>query len=103
MEEALRLYENVKEGKKKISYEQRERLESLVKGYNKYKECENHQKKALIALLFETNSYLNKLGVLERVLNKNNNVEHPLLLTISQILYAESDDFKLVEKGTFEQ
>ena len=81
-------------GEIKISQDQMKRLNSMLEGYEAYIEADTELKKGMIGLLYEKQIYLSKLWLLEK-LGVQNQWKHPLLQQIRDVLYEETDEFKV--------
>ena len=91
---AEELMDKIKKGEVKVTKEQAERLQSLLEGRDAYLYADAELKRGMIGLLYERQIYLSKLWLLEK-LGVVNHWLHPLLAQVREILYEETDEFKL--------
>lgn len=88
--------ERIRRGELKATKSQVERLQSLLDGRDAYLYADAELKRGMIGLLYERHIYLSKMWLLEK-LGVSNGWYHPLLMRIQEILYEETDEFKLVD------
>jgi hypothetical protein len=86
--------DRIKSGELRVSPTQYERLQSVLEGYSAWAFADSELKRGMIGLLYEHHVYVSKVWFLER-LGVENHWAHPLLQEMKQILYEETDEFKL--------
>lgn len=97
IQKLIKLQEDVNSGKVKISPEQQEKLEKLIKAYHLSVESQQKLNKIKTCVLYERLVYLGKCQVLEKI-GCRNSWNHDLLLQTKDVLYKENQFFELVDK-----
>ncbi|EAY23083.1 hypothetical protein TVAG_183190 [Trichomonas vaginalis G3] len=90
----LKLNEQVKSGKKKLTKAQQDKLDSLISAIKLSEEANNTLLKTKAGVLYEIIVYTSKLSVLEKI-GVRNQWGHQLLEEMKTILYAEGNGFQL--------